>query len=119
MSCPIEMVESRLKDISFPFSRVKIIPGFIEETLFNNNLPNKVCFAYVDVDFYKPTTVVLQFLDKHLSRNGFVVVDDYSFFSSGVKTAVEEFLADRRGNYELIMPYRFAGHFCILQKRPI
>lgn len=117
MCCQVDEVKSRLKEISFPFSRLKIIPGFIEETINYAGLPDKVCFAYVDFDFYNPTLITLKFLDKRLSAGGFVVVDDYGFFSSGVKTAVDELIGDYPGNYEIILPYKFAGHFCVLRKR--
>lgn len=116
MSCPIEMVESRLKAISFPSSRVKIVPGFIEETIKSPDLPNTVCFAYVDFDFYLPILTTLRFLNSHLSKDGMIVVDDYDFFSSGAKTAVEEFMHEYQGDYEIIKPHKFAGHFCILHK---
>lgn len=112
----IDEVKSRLKEISFPFSRVQIVPGFIEDTINYANLPNKVCFAYMDFDFYNPTLIALKFLDKHLLSGGIAIVDDYGFFSSGVKTAVDQIMQERLGYFEMALPYKFAGHFCILRK---
>ena len=40
----------------------------------------------------------------------------YDFFSTGSKTAVDEFLAANQGRYELSLPIKSAGHFCILEK---
>jgi hypothetical protein len=117
MDCQVDEVIARLKDISFPLSRTRIVAGFVEETIKYVTLTDKVCFAYVDFDFYSPTSIVLKFLDKSLSAGGFVVVDDYGFFSSGVKTAVDEFIADHPGKYEIGFPRKFAGHFCILHKK--
>lgn len=117
MYCEVSQLEYRLKEISFPFSRVRIIPGFIEETINYADLPDTVCFAYVDFDLYSPTSIVLKFLDKRLVVGGYIVVDDYGFFSSGVKTAVDEFLEKHVDNYEIVLPYKFAGHFCILHKK--
>jgi cephalosporin hydroxylase len=119
MACPVDMVKSKLQDISFPFSRVKIVPGFIEETIQSSNLPDKVCFAYIDFDFYKPILTALEFLHTHLSIGGFIIVDDYNFFSSGVKTAIDEFLKKNPEEYEIIYPFEFAGNFCILNKKKI
>ncbi len=116
MSCPVEMVESRLRAISFPSSRIKIVPGFIEETITSPDLPEKVCFAYVDFDFYMPILTTLKFLNHHLSKDGMIVVDDYDFFSSGAKTAVDEFIQEYPDDYEIIKPHKFAGNFCILRK---
>jgi hypothetical protein len=117
MSCQVNEVITRLRDISFPLSRCRIVAGFVEETLKCEALPDKVSFAYVDFDFYSPTLMVLNFLDKSLSAGGFAVVDDYGFFSSGVKIAVDEFVADYSERYEIIFPRKFAGHFCILHKK--
>jgi O-methyltransferase len=116
MGCSIDEVKSRLKEISFPFSRVRVIPGFIEDTIECAELPNKVCFAYVDFDFYNPTLIALKFLDRHLSSGGIAIVDDYGFFSSGVKTAVNQIMQEQPGRFEMSLPYKFSGHFCILRK---
>lgn len=119
MCCQVDEVKSRLDEISFPLERAKIVPGFIEKTINHANLPDKVCFAYVDFDFYNPTSVVLEYLNKHLSVGGFTIVDDYGFFSSGVKKAVDEFLSRHQEVYEFLLPYGFAGHFCILHRKPL
>jgi len=119
MACKVDDVKARLRDILFPASRTKIVAGFIEETINSRNLPDRVCFAYIDFDFYNPILTALRFLNAHLSTGGFVVVDDYGFFSSGAKSAVDEFLQEQPGSYEAIFPHRFASQstpFCILQK---
>ena len=116
MANSVDSVKQKLTDISFPFDKVRIIPGFIEETIKLPNLVNKVCFAYVDFDLYEPILVALIYLDKVLEKNGYIIVDDYDFFSTGVKTAVEEFLEPRKENYNLILPFEDLGHFCILEK---
>lgn len=117
MRCPIDDVKSRIRAISFPFSRLKIVPGFIEETIKGACRPEKLCFAYVDFDFYEPTSVALSFLSDHLSVGGSILIDDYGFFSSGVKTAVDEFMIRYSDSYDMIMPPRFAGHFSVLVRR--
>ncbi len=116
MSFKADMVKRRLRDIDFPFSKVRIVPGFIEETIKHPNLPEKVAFAYVDFDFYEPILIALQFLDNVLQQGGFIVVDDYDFFSTGAKTGVEEFLSTRGDAYAMSLPIKSAGHFCILEK---
>lgn len=116
MACNINMVKRRLADINFPAARTKIMPGFIEQTIKSTNLPAKVCFAYVDFDFYEPIATALNYLNNALQKNGFIIVDDYDFFSTGVKTAVDEFMAEHSGKYKLYLPIKSAGHFCILEK---
>lgn len=116
MSSGVNMVKKKLNEIGFPLSRVKIVSGFIEETINFYNLPDKVCFAYVDFDFYEPILIALKFLDKSLQINGYIIVDDYDFFSTGAKTAVDDFIEENKGKYEFSLPIKSAGYFCILKK---
>lgn len=115
MRCDPEEVRIRLKQIAFPESRVRLRPGLVAETLTEANGPSAVCFAYVDFDFYEGITHALNFLHHHLTPGGRIVVDDYDFFSTGAKTAVDEFVARHPGAYKLILPAPFAGHFCMLR----
>jgi len=112
----IDEVKSKISAISFPFSRLKIVPGFIEDTIKSTCLPDKVCFAYIDFDFYEPTLIALNFLSEHLSAGGSIIIDDYGFFSSGVKTAVDEFMVTHLDGFEMILPHNWAGRFAILVK---
>ncbi len=116
MSYPEMNVLERLKKIGFPRNRTRIIKGYIEDTISQKKLPNKICFAYVDFDLYSPTIVALKFLHTRLSKGGYIIIDDYNFFSKGVQTAVKEFKHNYRNNYKLIFPHKFAGKFCIIQK---
>ncbi|MEK6325036.1 MAG: TylF/MycF/NovP-related O-methyltransferase [Acidobacteriota bacterium] len=116
MACPIEMVESNLNAIQFPPERAKIVAGFIDETLGRLHLPEKVCFAYVDFDFYEPILTALRFLHERLSPRGYIMVDDYGFFSSGAQTAVDEFVGECGDIYQLSLPHKSAGRFCMLHK---
>jgi len=119
MASPEEMVKSRLNAIDFPMSRVRLVRGFIEETVKSSPLPEKVCFAYIDFDFYEPILTALRMLRSRLAADGAIVVDDYGFFSAGAKTAVDEFVAEENGEFELRLPSKFAAEstpFCILRK---
>lgn len=117
MSCSINYVKHELKKINFPSSRAKIVAGFIEETICGCLLPNKVCFAFVDFDFYEPVVIALRFLDKVLQKGGFIIVDDYDFFSTGAKTAVDEFISANKEKYNFFQPsLESAGPFCIIDK---
>ena len=115
MSHPVEEVRARLEDVGFDWDRVRVVPGMIEETVAFDNLPDKVCFAYVDFDFYSGIKVTLEFLENRLTPGGQIVVDDYGFFSAGAQQAVDEFIASREGRFEIIKPHEFAGHFCMVR----
>ena len=115
MRCDSEEVETRLREISFPEARMRLRRGLVEETLTNESGPQQVCFAYVDFDFYAGITHALNYLHHHLAPDGRIIVDDYDFFSTGAKTAVDEFASRHRGTYNLILPQPCAGHLCILR----
>lgn len=121
MSCPEDMVVSRLKAVSFPENSYKIHKGFIEKVILDEeNLPEKVCFAYVDFDFYEPILVTLNYLHSVMPSGSMIVVDDYDYFSTGVKTAIEEFLDDKDPDnrfYDLFVPDTQLGYFAVLTKR--
>jgi len=116
MRCDPEEVETRLAQIGFPANRYRVRAGLVEDTLLDENGPPQVCFAYVDFDFYEPIAHTLNYLGRHLSPNGRIVVDDYDFFSTGAKAAVDEFIREQRGRYEMQLPYPFAGSFCLIRR---
>lgn len=117
MRCDPAEVTARLDAISFPAERRRIRPGRVEQTLTATEGPRPVCFAYVDFDFYAPIRHALEYLDEHLAPGGQIMVDDYDFFSTGAKTAVDEFVARRRGRFRLTLPDAYAGHFCLLERQ--
>ena len=121
MSCPEEMVRTRLKAISFPHERFVIHKGFIEQILEDDsNLPQNVSFAYVDFDFYEPIKLTLEFLHQVTSKDAIIIVDDYDHFSSGAKTAVDEFVEEKNSSkkvYGCSIPNTQYGHFAVLARK--
>ncbi|MCU7835977.1 MAG: TylF/MycF family methyltransferase [gamma proteobacterium symbiont of Taylorina sp.] len=120
MSCPEDMVQKRLKAISFPTEGYIIHKGFIEQLInTDNNFPKSVSFAYIDFDFYEPIKISLEYLHNVTPIGAIIIVDDYNFFSTGVKTAVDEWLAEKnlaQTIYDCYIPNTYYGHFCILTK---
>lgn len=121
MSCPEEMVRTRLSAISFPPKRVVIHKGFIDQVFRDDiNLPKEVSFAYVDFDFYEPIRLTLDFLHRTTPTGAIIIVDDYDFFSTGVKAAVDEFLEEKNSSamsYECLVPNTRYGCFAVLTRR--
>ena len=114
------MVESRLAVIPLPTDRYVVHAGFVETTLADNpKLPNAVSFAFVDFDFHQPTAIALDFIHTVLSPGGIIVVDDYDWFSTGCKTAVDEFVAAQNAaavTYSIEVPHQRYGHLAILTR---
>lgn len=121
MSSPEGMVIARLKAISFPPKRYFIHKGFIEQLIHNDtNLPKEISFAYVDFDFYEPIKITLEYLHTTTVCGAIIIVDDYDYFSTGSKKAVDEFLEDKNSGetlYECLVPNTQYGHFAILTKK--
>jgi len=107
-------VRRRLLSVDFPLNRARLVHGRVEETVHRADLPDRVCFAFIDLDFYKGTQAVLDLLHSRLSLGGRILVDDYGYFSGGVKTAVDEFTARHPSQFDMVLPPDFAGKFCIL-----
>ena len=120
MSCPEDMVISRLKAVGFPSKRYRIHKGFIEDVINNRGvLPQEVSFAYVDFDFYEPIKVALEFLHEVTPVGAMIVVDDYNYFSTGSKTALDEFLNEKNSGsliYDCEIPNEEYGYFAILTR---
>jgi O-methyltransferase len=116
MAYSVDLVEDKLRSIGFPAGRSRIIEGFVPDIFERTDLPANVCFAYVDFDFYEPILAALRFLDSRLSPGGYIMVDDYGFFSSGAKSAVDEFIEEQGQIYDFILPPAAAGKFCVMCK---
>jgi hypothetical protein len=110
---PAEM-RKRVEAAAFPAERLHVIEGFISP---ESRMPDKICFAYVDFDFYEPIATALRLIDARMGSGGAIVIDDYGFFSAGAASAVDEFLAARGEAYDVVRPLPFAGHFLILRRR--
>jgi O-methyltransferase len=121
MSCMEDFVIARLEKLSFQPERYVIHKGFFEEVIHQDDrLPEKVCFAYVDFDFYEPIKSVLEFLHQRTESGAVIIVDDYDFFSTGPKLAVDEFVAGKNLNvplYECFVPDSRYGHFAVLTRK--
>ena len=115
MKFSVDLVKSKVAGTGFPSKRTEIVPGFIEEVIASGRFPERVAFAFVDFDFYEPIKVALEYLDKALVDGGMVVVHDYDYFSTGSKTAVDEFLSERTNQYSFSLP-DFAFGICVLRK---
>lgn len=69
--------------------------GWIPET-FRGLETERIAFAHIDVDIHQSVLDCLSFIWPRLSPGGFIVLDDYGFYSCpGARAAVDEFFAKR------------------------
>jgi O-methyltransferase len=113
MNCHPNECVYRLQKMGLATQKIKMVAGFVDETI--DKTPDKVSFAFVDFDFYLPIKIALDCLHNKLSSGGVIIVDDYDFFSTGVKKAVSEFLSDKE-DYKFTVADKSHGNFCILER---
>ena len=116
MASPEAKVRDRLRLVGFPDIRTKVKKGWIKETIKDADVPDRVAFAYVDLDFYDPIKEALDFLAGRMRVGARIIVDDYGHFSAGAQLAVDQFVAKKQGGFQFEAPLPHAGHFCILSK---
>ena len=118
MKVPAREVTRVMDALGIPKDAVVIHAGFIEQTLQNSSqLPKTVTFAYIDFDFYDGISAALSFVDTASVVGTEVIVDDYNFFSSGAKMAVDNFLQTTKTNsWTCYVADQVNGHFVILKR---
>ncbi len=117
MAYPSSVALTKLEKIKFPKEQLNIIPGFIQDSINTKEYPESVSFAYVDFDLFKPIQIALAYLNKVVQPRGVIIVDDYDFFSTGAKKAVDLFMMEHGSSYKIEIPEKSLGHFCVIIKR--
>lgn len=75
--------------------------GFFEE-LTNQDLPEKICFGFLDGDLYRSIQTSLKLTADRLVVDGVLVIHDYNNPElPGVSRAIREFLENRGSNFKL------------------
>lgn len=116
MSYSRQLVDDRLRLSGLPMDRSHVIAGFVTDQLDRALLPQVICFAYVDFDFFEGIRAALMLVHERLSVGGNIVVDDYGFLSSGAKAATDGFLDQTNGDYEFELAPDWGGKFCMLRR---
>jgi O-methyltransferase len=111
-------VISELQSIKFNLDRVEINEGFFNQNNINTfKIPDIISFAYIDFDFYQPTYDVLITIQKRLISGSILIVDDYDFFSTGAKTAVDEWHKINNQFFDLKIVKTLNSSFAIIKKK--
>jgi hypothetical protein len=114
LSTPEREVVNELARVNFPATRTELCKGWIEDSVKNGRYPERVAFAFLDMDFYQSTADTLRMLVKTMPYGATAVVDDYGFFSAGVQTAVQEVMSDYPNTFHLEHPFGFK--FVVLRR---
>lgn len=116
MAHPKIEVQTRLGTIGIPDTAYRLVPGLFEASVAQGFLPDRICFAYIDFDFYAPIKMALETISAKLSPGGVIVVDDYGFFSEGAQLAVDHFMSAQQGEFEIEVPDYCDDKFAILRR---
>tara|TARA_B100000965_G_scaffold406860_1_gene449924 strand:- start:1690 stop:2508 length:819 start_codon:yes stop_codon:yes gene_type:complete len=117
MKSPKESLIKNLSNVGINKSKYKIFSGFVDKNFSNtSDLPEKVSFAYVDFDFYEPIKIILEFLLNVTDKGSFIIVDDYDFFSSGVKLAVDNFTSQHSEKFDYFVAPKYIGNFIVIKR---
>jgi O-methyltransferase len=76
---------------------VELVRGLFEDTI---QLNEPVAFAHLDGDWYESTMTCLERIAPRLIPGGRIVLDDY-YAWSGCRRAVDEYFADRTGDFHI------------------
>ena len=117
MSHEEEKVLSELKMVNFDKKKLVVNRGFFfEKNIVNFDIPKNVSFAYLDFDFYQPTLDALNLLEKIIVKKGIIIVDDYDFFSTGAKTAVDKWMDKNKKDFTIKQVKTSLSNFFKIQK---
>jgi O-methyltransferase len=99
-------------------ARVRIVPGFFQESLPNRKPSDfgitTASIVHIDTDVYEPARLALEFVSPALPQGALLMFDDYDQLAAsndkGERRAVKDWLA-AHPEFE-IEPYRAYGAFC-------
>jgi hypothetical protein len=102
----LETLQRKIKYLQL--DNIRLICGVFEETMQGNYPPFMA--ALMDCDLYLSYTTSLPFIWKHLSRGGYIFLDEYySLKFPGARIATDEFFANKRDKPQ--MHRQIAGDF--------
>lgn len=82
--------------VSFKDENIQFIKGYYEAKL---KFDQPIALAHIDCDWFDSVMVSLERITPHLTIGGFLIIDDY-FFYSGCKKATDKYFSDKRENFK-------------------
>lgn len=102
MICPLEDVKENIDKVQYKSDNIFYIMGDVMHTLENSkNIPDKISLLRLDTDWYESTKKELEILFPKVVKNGFIIIDDY-YYWSGARKATDDFLKTHESEIETI-----------------
>lgn len=106
---PIELVKNNINKINYDNNNIIYVKGDCCETL-NEIVPKKISIVRLDTDWYNSTKKELDVLFPFVTKNGYIIIDDYHHWD-GSRKATDEFIEINRNNIEIIDKKKTGGVF--------
>ena len=97
---PLDFVKNNIDKVNYNNDNIIYVKGDVCKTL-DYNVPNKISILRLDTDWYDSTKKELDILFPIVSKNGYIIVDDY-YTWKGSKVATDEFMKKHKDNVEVI-----------------
>ena len=91
---PLDEVKNNLYSTGYPKDKLFFVKGKVEDTI-PGTLPDQVSVLRLDTDWYESTYHELLHLYPLLSKNGFLIIDDYGYWK-GAREAVEQYFGENK-----------------------
>jgi O-methyltransferase len=110
----IDDIKEALSLVARRSNRIKIIPGFFEDS-FKDFEPPQIAVLRLDADWYASTVICLRKFWDHVLPGGLILIDDY-YTWDGCAHAVHEFLSAVKAK-ERVQQGRISGTIAFIQKQ--
>jgi O-methyltransferase len=107
----LDEVKKNIKKLS-KFEKVELTKGKIQDNKSNFKNIKKISLLIIDVDWYEPTLFSLKKFYKKVSKDGFIIIDDYGHHS-GSEKAVNLFFKKKKN----IIFFNIDYSCIVMQKR--
>lgn len=105
MVCSLEDVKENMDKVQYKCDNINYVIGDVMKTLQNtDNIPDKIALLRLDTDWHESTKKELEVLFPKVEKNGFIIIDDY-YYWSGAKKATDDFFKTRRSEIEFVFQH--------------
>ena len=97
---PMDYVKQNINKTQYDETKITYVKGDVIETL-NKVFPSSISILRLDTDFYSSTKKELDVLFPLVSKNGYIIVDDY-YAWQGSRIATDEFLQANKDKVSIV-----------------
>ena len=108
----VRLVREVFEKIGYPSGKLKIVPGWFDETLIREPIKD-IVILHIDADWYESVKTVLEMLYNRVVPGGFVVLDDYGLWP-GCGRAVSDYFSEN--HISKINLHKIGGQGAYFQK---